>query len=60
MSPSEGTERETVINMKGLAEHVAWLENVHRKTHIPKVRIFRLVIAAWAADRQGHPASPEN
>ena len=41
------TERETVINMKGSAGYSAWLENVHRSTHIPKVQIFRLAIAEW-------------
>jgi hypothetical protein len=54
----EGTERETVVNMKGSAEYVAWVDGVHRKTHIPKVQIFRLAIAEWA-EKHGHPAPPE-
>jgi hypothetical protein len=57
-SQPEGTERETVINMKGSAEYAAWLEDVHRKTHIPKVQIFCLAIAEWA-ERHGHPSPPE-
>lgn len=57
--PTEGrSERETVIHMKGSAGYVAWLESVHRKTHIPKVQIFRLAIAEWA-ERNGHPTPPE-
>jgi hypothetical protein len=55
---SEGAERETVVNMKGSSEYVAWLDTVHRKTHIPRVQIFRLAIAEWA-EKHGHPAPPE-
>jgi hypothetical protein len=51
-------ERETVIHMKGSASYVAWLDQVHRKTHIPKVQIFRLAVAEWA-ERNGHTAPPE-
>jgi hypothetical protein len=56
--PEDRSERETVIHMKGSAEYVAWLDDVHRKTHIPKVQIFRLAIAEWA-ERNGHPTPPE-
>lgn len=55
--PSE-TERETIVNMKGSPEYSAWLEDLHRKTHIPKVQIFRLAIADWAA-KNGHSTPPE-
>ncbi|WP_422923408.1 hypothetical protein [Singulisphaera sp. PoT] len=48
-SPEERSERETVIHMKGSPEYVDWLENAHRETHIPKVQIFRLALATWAA-----------
>lgn len=51
-------ERETVINMKGSPEYVAWLDEVHNRTHIPKVQIFRLAVAEWAK-ANGHPAPPE-
>jgi hypothetical protein len=55
---SPDIERETIINMKGSTGYAAWLEDVHRKTHIPKVQIFRLAIAEWAT-RHDHPAPPE-
>jgi hypothetical protein len=51
-------ERETVIHMKGSADYVRWLEEVHRKTHIPKVQIFRIAVAEWA-ERNGHREPPE-
>jgi hypothetical protein len=58
-APSEDrSERETVIHMKGSGDYVAWLDYLHRKTHIPKVQIFRLAIAEWA-ERNGHSAPPE-
>ncbi len=51
-------ERETVINMKGSPEYVAWLDDVHNRTHIPKVQIFRLAVAEWAK-AHNHPTPPE-
>jgi hypothetical protein len=51
-------KRETVIHMKGSAGYTAWLDDVHRKTHIPKVQIFRIAVAEWA-ERHGHTAPPE-
>jgi hypothetical protein len=56
--PTEEPERETIVNMKGSPEYSAWLEELHRKTHIPKVQIFRVAIADWAA-RNGHRPPPE-
>jgi hypothetical protein len=53
-----GPDRETIINMKGSRAYSEWLESVHRKTHIPKVVIFRLALAEWAV-RNGHDAPPE-
>jgi hypothetical protein len=50
--------RETIINMKGSPDYSAWLEDLHRKTHIPKVQIFRLAMADWA-QRNGHRPPPE-
>ena len=55
---SHGDGRETVIHMKGSPEYVAWVEAVHRKTHIPKVQIFRLAVADWAS-KNGHPLPPD-
>jgi hypothetical protein len=51
-------ERETVIHMKGSPGYVKWLDDVHRKTHIPKVQIFRIAVSEWAA-RNGHEEPPE-
>lgn len=56
--PASELERESVINLKGSPEYSAWLESVHRKTHISKAQIFRLAIAEWAL-KHGHPAPPE-
>jgi hypothetical protein len=56
--PVPDGERETIVNIKGSAGYAAWLEGVHRKTHIPKVQIFRLAVADWA-QRHDHPAPPE-
>ncbi len=36
-----------------MPEYSAWLEEVHRKTHIPTVQIFRIAIADWAV-KNGH------
>ena len=56
--PEDRSERETIIHMKGSAEYVAWLDGVHRKTHIPKVQLFRIAIAEWAK-RNGDDEPPE-
>lgn len=55
---SEGDGRETVIHMKGSPEYVAWLDALHRTTHIPKVQLFRIALADWAASH-GHSPPPE-
>ncbi|WP_406699116.1 hypothetical protein V5E97_09575 [Singulisphaera sp. Ch08] len=51
-------ERETVIHMKGSPSYVAWLDGIHRSTHIPKVQIVRLALAEWAK-KHSHPEPPE-
>ena len=56
--PASEPERETIVNMKGSPEYSDWLEGIHRKTHMPKVQVFRLAIAEWA-ERHGHPSPPE-
>jgi hypothetical protein len=56
--PEDRGERETIIHMKGSPEYVDWVESIHRKTHIPKVQIFRIAVAEWA-ERHGHEAPPE-
>jgi hypothetical protein len=53
----EAPGRITIINLKGTAEQAAWLERVHRKTHIPKSVIVRLALGEWA-ERNGHPRFP--
>lgn len=54
--PTEG--RVTVINLKGTADQVEWLEDIHQKTHLPKATIVRLALGAWA-EKHGHKAFPE-
>ncbi|MDG3008513.1 hypothetical protein [Paludisphaera mucosa] len=44
--------------MKGSPEYAAWLEGLHRKTHISKVQIVRLALQEWSA-KNGHSAPPE-
>jgi len=56
--PEERGERESVIHMKGSPEYVDWLDLAHKRTHIPKVQIFRLAVADWAK-KNGLPAPPE-
>lgn len=51
-------ERFAVIHLKGSQEYVDWLEDVHKKTRLPKATIFRLAVEEWAS-RNGHPAPPE-
>lgn len=56
--PEEPAERASVIHMKGSPEYVEWVEKAHRKTHIPKVQIFRLALVDWA-EKNGLDAPPE-
>jgi hypothetical protein len=51
-------ERETVIHMKGSPQYVAWLDQIHKKSRIPKVQLFRWAMAEWAK-AHGYPAPPE-
>lgn len=51
--------RITLINLKGTASQAAWLEGVHRKTHIAKAVIMRLALTAWA-EQQGHDPFPSS
>ena len=57
-SAAPEAERETIVNMKGSPEYSAWLEEIPRKTHIPKVQIFRVAVADWAM-KNGHSMPPE-
>lgn len=51
-------ERVAIIHLKGTPAYASLLDEVHRKTHIPKASIIRLAIAEWA-ERNGHPVPPE-
>jgi hypothetical protein len=51
--------RTTIINLKGSEEQAAWLEAVHRKTHLAKSVIVRLALTEWA-ERHGHQAFPSS
>lgn len=57
-TPLADEAREAILSMKGSPEYAAWLEAIHRRTHIPKVQIFRIAVAEWA-ERLGLPAPPE-
>lgn len=49
--------RLTIINLKGSREQAAWLDDVNRRTYIPKTTIVRLALAQWA-EKNGHPPFP--
>lgn len=51
-------ERVAIIHLKGSPEYAAWLEALHRKTHIAKAALVRLALAEWAA-RNGAEPPPE-
>jgi hypothetical protein len=53
----ESASRITIINLKGSAEQSAWLEAIHKKTHISKSVIVRLALSEWA-DKNGHQPFP--
>ena len=56
--PASELERESIVNMKGSPDYAAWLEGVHRKTHIPKVQIIRVALSEWP-EKHGHALPPE-
>lgn len=56
--PPVEEQRESVIHMKGSREYVEWLDTIHKRTHIPRVKIVRLALAEWA-ERHGHETPPE-
>ena len=49
--------RVTIINLKGTQLEADWLDDVNKKTHIPKAAIVRLALAEWAR-QNGHPPYP--
>lgn len=53
-----GDERVVIVHLKGSPAYAAWLDQVHKNTHIAKATIFRLAMAEWAK-ANGHPEPPE-
>jgi hypothetical protein len=51
--------RKTIVNLKGSKSQEAWMEALHRKTHIAKSVILRLALAEWAS-KNGHPPFPSD
>lgn len=51
-------ERVAIIHLKGSQEYSAWLEEVHKKSHISKASIFRVAVMEWA-QRNGYRTPPE-
>lgn len=54
--PTDG--RMAVIHLKGSPEYVAFLEDVHRRSHIAKATLFRVGFAEWC-QRNGYGTPPE-
>ena len=51
-------DRVVIIHLKGSREFAAWLDDIHKKTDIPKTTIFRRAVEDWAASR-GFGPPPE-
>lgn len=51
-------DRQAVFLLKGSPAYVAWMDELHRKTHLPKTTIVRLALAKWATEN-GHREPPE-
>ena len=51
-------DRESILYMKGSAEYFDFLDQIYRKTGIPKVTIFRFAFKEWC-ERNGHGTPPE-
>ncbi len=51
--------RPTIINLKGSDEQAAWLESIHRKTHLSKSVIVRLALELWSKTNS-HPSFPSS
>lgn len=48
----------TIFHVKGSAEYVAWFDELHRRTHIPKVVMARIALKQLA-ERLGVEPPPE-
>jgi hypothetical protein len=53
-----GDDRVAIIHLKGSQAYSQWLEEIHKKTHLPKATIFRLAVETWA-EKNGHGKPPE-
>ena len=51
-------ERVVIVHLKGSTAYAAWLEEIHKTTHIAKATLFRLAMADWAK-KSGHRSPPE-
>ena len=51
-------DRAVIIHLKGTSGYAAWLDDIHKKTHLPKATIIRLALTLWAKEND-HPEPPE-
>lgn len=51
-------ERVVIVHLKGSPAYAAWLDQVHKQTHIAKATLIRLALSEWARNN-GHPVPPE-
>jgi hypothetical protein len=51
-------DRVAIIHLKGSPEYAAWLERLHKETHIAKTNLVRLALKEWAENRK-HESPPE-
>jgi hypothetical protein len=56
---SAGAEdRETIVFVKGSSAYFDFVDDVHKKTFIPKAQLFRIAFREWC-ERNGHGTPPE-
>jgi hypothetical protein len=51
-------DRTVIVHLKGTPEYAAWIDDLNKRTHIPKAALFRLAMSAYAK-AQGYPLPPE-
>lgn len=56
--PIPPDDRIAIIHLKGTVEYSAWLDDINKRSHIPKTALFRLAMAEWA-QRNGYSPPPE-
>jgi hypothetical protein len=57
-SKDRGDFREAILYMKGSPEYFNFVEDIHKKTGLSKVQIFRIAFADWC-EKHGHGKPPE-